>query len=219
MVAALLMAGVLECVDGHGYMKVPSSRNWVARGKGLDYNPNSLNGGSAANVKKHDVNGHVWIRNFPETEESVVRHGLCGDKPGESKYLKGGKIYGNPPGGDIQATYTSGQSIDINVIVTAHHMGWWQFYLCDKGDELSQTCLNKHMLLRDPNDPSISPVDHNFPGRYYMIPTCYGAAAYDQTVRYKLPAGLTCPHCVLQWYWVTANVVTAAATRASPSPP
>jgi hypothetical protein len=205
VLAALLMAGVLECVDGHGYMTVPKSRNWVANGKGLFYDEDGLNAGSAANVQKHDVNGHVWIRNFPETEESVVRHGLCGDNAGESKFLAGGSIYGNPSGGDIQATYTSGQSIDITVKVTNHHMGWWQFYLCDKGDELSQTCLNKQMLLRDTNDPSISPVDHSFPGRYYMIPTCYGAAAYLQTVRYKLPAGLTCPHCVLQWYWVTAN--------------
>jgi hypothetical protein len=71
------------------------------------------------------------------------------------------------------------------------HPGLVEVYLCDKADALSQDCLNKHLLLRDPNDPSISPVDPNFPGRYYMIPTCYGAAAsMNQTARYKLPATL-----------------------------
>jgi hypothetical protein len=187
-------------------MAVPKARNVVASGKGLEYCPHCLNAGSAANVKAHDVLGGVWARSFPETEKSLVRHGLCGDNPGESNYMLGGKIYGSPPGGDVQATYTSGQSIDINVIITAHHMGWCQFYLCDKGDALSQDGLNKRMLLRDPNDPSISPVDASFLGRYYIIPTCYGTEmSMNQTVRYKLPEGLTCTNCVLQWYWVTAN--------------
>jgi hypothetical protein len=206
VLAALLMAGALVCVDGHGYLQVPKSRNWVAHEQNKEWCPHCLNAGSAANVQAHDVNEGVWYKNFPETEKTLVRHGLCGDNPGESKYLTGGSIYGNPAGGNVQATYTSGQSIDINVIITAHHMGWWQFYLCDKGDELSQTCLNKIMLHRDPHDPSISPVDPNFPGRYYIIPTCYGTEmSMNQTVRYKLPEGLTCPHCVLQWYWVTGN--------------
>jgi hypothetical protein len=205
VLAALLMTGAIVCVDGHGYLAVPKSRNLVANGKGLEYCPHCLNSGSAANVKAYDVLGGVWDRNYPETEQSLVRHGLCGDNPGETKYMLGGSIYGSPAGGNVQATYTSGQSIDINVIITAHHMGWWQVYLCDKGDALTQDCLNKRMLLRDPNDPSISPLDARFPGRYYMVPTCYGAAAMNQTARYKLPAGLTCTNCVLQWYWVTAN--------------
>lgn len=205
VLAALLMAGALVCVDGHGYLAVPKSRNLVAQARGLNYCPHCLNAGSAGNVKAHDVLGGVWDRNYPETAQSTVRHGLCGDPAGSTDHMLGGSIYGSPVGGDVQATYTSGQSIDINVIITAHHMGWWQVYLCDKGDALTQDCLNKRMLLRDPNDPSISPVDASFPGRYYMVPTCYGAAAMNQTARYKLPAGLTCTNCVLQWYWVTAN--------------
>jgi hypothetical protein len=210
VLAALLMAGALVCVDGHGYLMVPRSRNKFANDRGVggqyDYCPNCKNAGGLANVKANDVLGGVWARNFPETEKSLARHGLCGDNAGQAELLVGGKFYGNPAGGNVQATYTSGQSIDINIIITAHHMGWFQFYLCDKGDELSQTCLNKYMLQRDQNDPSISPYDPKFPGRYYMIPTCYGEAkSMNQTMRYKLPAGLACEHCVLQWYWVTAN--------------
>ena len=37
--------------------------------------------------------------------------------------------------------------------------------------------------------------------------------AYQSKMQYRLPADVTCEHCVLQWYWVTANTCLAPGYR------
>lgn len=66
-----------------------------------------------------------------------------------------------------------------------------------------------HPLTRAAGDDVNSPIDPNYPGRYYVDPECRefetdqtkdirSAGGYVMTMNYQLPAGLTCTHCTLQ---------------------
>ena len=67
------------------------------------------------------------------------------------------------------------------------------------------------------NDGDASPIDSNYPGRYYVDPPCRGengevdqdfykenlrdvagTTPYRMFMRFVLPEGLTCKHCVVQ---------------------
>lgn len=78
----------------------------------------------------------------------------------------------------------------------------------DPDGVLTQGCLNKHPLTRAAGDSVNSPIDPDFPGRYYVDPKCR-AEEVDQTkpdgaedgqvmhMRYQLP-DITCERCILQ---------------------
>lgn len=199
-------------VLGHGTLSSPKSRNLLAREKGWDYCPHCKNAGTPSTVKQLDPD-HRW--NYPETIASSVRHGLCGDAANVPQSLMaGGSLYTGEIGAD--STYRQGDSIDIKVWVSTHHHGWFEFYVCDKSDladpagRITQACLNKHKLLRSQSDPlNESPIDPEYPGRFYMYPKCHMSLNADgqgyMRIKYDLPRDLNCDHCVLQWWYVTAN--------------
>merc|ERR1712232_782226 len=73
--------------------------------------------------------------------------------------------------------------------------------------------LDKHILLRASAEEAgimdcvagderavCQPIDPRHPERYYLPP----GSAFDK-VYLKLPAGLTCESCTMQWRWWTAN--------------
>ena len=88
---------------------------------------------------------------------------------GDDFHLAGGKFYN---GGEIQATYNKGGIIDIELGITAHHNGHFEFFLCDKNDlsdpngPITLECLRKNKLERAFPEPSPtgSPYDPNYPG-------------------------------------------------------
>ena len=48
--------------------------------------------------------------------------------------------------GTIVANYTSGQTIDVAVKITANHKGWFEFKLCENNDpqnDKSQECFDR----------------------------------------------------------------------------
>lgn len=74
----------------------------------------------------------------------------------------------------------------------------------------------KHQLERISKPGEKSTIDPNFPYRYYVEPVCEAEMNVDALVAgtthkslYKLPDGVECDHCVLQWYWVTGNSCNA----------
>lgn len=93
-----------------------------------------------------------------------------------------------------------------------------EFFLCDVSgmDDpdgvVTQECLNKYPLTRDPDVGSGSPIDPSFPGRYYMDPPCrqdeveqnvsrnFHDFAYSVKMRYQLPE-IVCEHCVMQMHY------------------
>ena len=70
-----------------------------------------------------------------------------------------------------------------------------------------------HPLTRAEGDgENNSPIDPNYPGRYYVDPPCRedeteqtydwrAGGGYQMLMKYQLPDDLVCEHCVLQtWY-------------------
>lgn len=122
---------------------------------------------------------------------------VCGDpdegRPGPHEAF--GK-YASPP--RIAARYPSGGTIAVRVRLTANHMGRWSLRLCPLPDPspagerraLTQRCLDRWLLRRADGGGPFTPV----PGHLY-----------DFHVRYRLPRGLTCRRCVLQWTYETGN--------------
>lgn len=197
-------------VEAHGYLASPKSRNQMAREANIFFCPHCLNGGTVNTVQANDPDGK-W--NHIETIQSSKRHGLCGDAINDDQhFMIGGDYYT----GEIQNTYQSGQEVEFTVHINTHHHGYFEFFVCDRNDlanpetdKITQKCLLKHQLLRSPNDPSESPYDSNYPGRYYLDPKCskkFNANGQGfVSMKYLIPENLECEHCVLQWWWVTAN--------------
>nr|KAG5707276.1 hypothetical protein BaRGS_000050 [Batillaria attramentaria] len=118
--------------------------------------------------------------------------GVCGDPWNEPppRANEAGGRYGN---GIITRTYAPGEEINVRVVITANHKGWFEFRLCDHNDPstpITHECLDKHLLeLADGS------------GTRYQLGTRTGYV----DLKLKLPPGLTCTQCVLQWKWHAGN--------------
>lgn len=84
-----------------------------------------------------------------------------------------------------------GQTIDIEVDLTQSHLGFMEFRLCANplaGE--TQACFNQHLLQRTDGQGSRVNVDR-------------GTGWYN--TQFRLPAGLTCHRCTLQWNYRAGN--------------
>ncbi|CAN0061871.1 unnamed protein product [Ectocarpus sp. 4 AP-2014] len=105
--------------------------------------------------------------------------------------------------------------------MNAFHWGHLEFFICNAYNDPdaipTQECFNQYPLTRAEGDDDNSPIDPNFPGRYYCDPTCRGEEGeVDQTkplhaisgenmkMRYVLP-DIECSHCILQMVYHTGN--------------
>jgi Lytic polysaccharide mono-oxygenase, cellulose-degrading len=123
-------------------------------------------------------------------------------------------IFGKPMAPAVQAKYTQGQEIEVEVVLTAHHLGHFEFSACPiaPGGIANADCF-KQYPLEFVSDPLYgAPKDATYPNRAYIAPT--GIATVDnsgpvpgQFYRFvlKLPDTLSGDLVLLQWYYVTAN--------------
>eukprot|EP00903_Cladosiphon_okamuranus_P005740 g5696.t1 len=166
--------------------------------------------------------------NYLEPNSIASRHSICGGpRLGAPEDFK--PYSTNSTNFEVLRTYVSGQTIEIHAAVVIYHGGHVEMSICDTSDENlnpggvpTQECFNQYPLIRDPDDDS-SPIDPNYPGRYYVQPRCrsnetdqdhglydermhdiYGA--YSMLMKYKLPEGLTCDQCVVQMHYLTGHV-------------
>ncbi|CAM9761192.1 unnamed protein product [Ectocarpus fasciculatus] len=160
--------------------------------------------------------------NYLEPNEVAVRHGVCGD-PEEHK-PDGSNTYGTANSNwEPLATYQSGQELEFVVVMNAYHWGHLEFFICN-ADEMedpdgipTQECFNEYPLTRAEGDDYNSPIDPDFPGRYYVDPTCRAEEGeVDQTkpedaisgenmiMRYVLP-DIECSHCIMQMVYHTGK--------------
>lgn len=152
---------------------------------------------------------------------------VCGDGnqwPASSNYWK----FTNGP-----TTVVPGGVLQIEIQITAHHKGHFEFSICNKqingGEATSnQDCLNEYLLERVPPEVTYGsdclpndrrgdcqPLDDLHKERFYLPPP--GSAVggkwskayngYDiHTMNFYIPADVTCSgKCTLQWRWFTAN--------------
>ncbi|KAJ8319947.1 hypothetical protein KUTeg_001534 [Tegillarca granosa] len=116
--------------------------------------------------------------------------GICGDPYSGKRDNEAGGKYAT---GIITRQYRAGDVIDVDIQITANHKGWSEFRLCPNNDvnkPATQECLDKHLLqLADGS------------GTRFQLSTEVG----HFKIKLKLPDGLTCTQCVLQWKWHAGN--------------
>ncbi|OWF48654.1 hypothetical protein KP79_PYT16194 [Mizuhopecten yessoensis] len=115
--------------------------------------------------------------------------GVCGDPwDGRREHEAGGKY----ATGTIVRHYSEGQTITVNVQITASHKGYFEFRLCPHNNpstRVSQACLDQHVLQQTDGSTRVYEAGH---------PT-------TNTVHLKLPTGVTCSQCLLQWKYNAGN--------------
>jgi len=175
LVLLLVVAANLQNVMGHGFLIHPPQRSsmWrVGFDAPIDYDDNALFCGGFA--KQYD-------------EVNQGRCGECGDEwslPRPRLHDEGG-LYGT---GIIGATYQQGELVNMTVEITAAHLGYFEFKLCNKSsaEELTtQECLDSNVLQQADGST-----------KYYGIGE---TGLYD--VEVQLPADISCDHCVIQWHY------------------
>ena len=197
----IITSVVLVTVHGHGYLKTPRSRNFVASQDGASF------GGTASTPLK-EYCPHCLNRGGPLA--------ACG--------LVDSRNYDQPPnaiGGtmptNIQGTFQMGGTIEVDVVLTAHHMGHFEFHACPlstAGVIPTQACFqsNPVKVIRDVLYGA--PVDVNYPHRAYIPPLTYpgiindnGGTVPGTLYRYvlQLPENLQGNLVLLQWYYLTGN--------------
>ncbi|RVE48007.1 hypothetical protein evm_007319 [Chilo suppressalis] len=114
--------------------------------------------------------------------------GICGDAFDlrEPRPHELGGVFG---AGEIVGHYLPGDIISTTVELTTSHLGFWQFKICPDPFENDQECFDRH------------PLELESGGTVYYPRR--GSVKY--TLNYRLPQGLVCEHCVLQWRYTAGN--------------
>lgn len=173
---ALIFNCVLE-ISSHGMVLNPVGRGsrWkVDRTAPVNYDDNGSNCGGFSNQ---------W-------SSQGGKCGICGD-PYQSQRPRmhelGGLI---GVSGVVVATYNKSSTIEVTVRITANHLGYFVFDLCNLDNEPeSDECFTRNKVI-------------TFDGKNeYAI----GSAVGDYQVLLTLPKNLKCQHCVLRWTYVAGN--------------
>jgi hypothetical protein len=139
--------------------------------------------------------------------------GQCGVS-GSVSYDANLNVFGQPMPPVVQGSYTQGQEIEVEVVLTAHHLGHFEFAACpiSPGGIATAECF-KQNPLEFVSDPLYGATkDATYPNRAYIAPT--GIATVDnsgplpgQYYKFvlKLPPNVSGDLVLLQWYYVTAN--------------
>uniref|UniRef100_A0A2A4JIW2 Chitin-binding type-4 domain-containing protein n=1 Tax=Heliothis virescens TaxID=7102 RepID=A0A2A4JIW2_HELVI len=179
--------------EGHGRLMDPPARNSMWRfgfPNPVNYNDNELFCGGYA----------------VQWEQNEGKCGVCGDAHHmpEPRPHEAGGMYGK---GIVTRHYSVGQEIEVEVELTANHLGTFVMKLCPNNNpkqEASQECFDRFPLYvsETREDRFLIPLD----------------TAKKEIFRYRvrLPPYITCTQCVLQWTYYTGNMwgVCANGTEA-----
>jgi hypothetical protein len=192
------------------------------------------------------VNGHGYMANPAPRAETIPGHRYSADPQSDGiRYANcadGGKI------GPIQATWTQGQEVKVEISVTAYHGGYHQLRFC-KDPYGANECLQQNLAIAVPSSqiyrgcpvsapPSSADAGSCIPNagcpsenKDDCIMNLDGIGRYNYT--FILPPDLVCEHCVVQWWWGTNNyapehfkschdvriIPSGPTTPPSPTPP
>ena len=175
-----VLLSLLSVVNGHGSVTIPSARNVLSNSNDC---PDCLNAGGVSVM----YNG---VR-------SKAKYGVCGDPWNAKKDHEAGGKFAR---GKITRTYKSGSAITLKLSFSANHQGRMSFRICDLPDKrlsssgerslTTQRCFDRNVLRRTDKKGVYSYLRGN---------------EEKIAVKYQLPKGLKCNHCVLQWHWETGN--------------
>jgi hypothetical protein len=116
----------------------------------------------------------------------------------------------------IEAVYNCGQTIDVDVTLTAHHKGHFVLKACpisSPGQAATQACFDANKLRFVSGEGAN--YDPNYPERAYIPPVPPGTQNLDGSgvngylwnyrYRFQLPPQTSGDLVLLQWHYVTAN--------------
>jgi len=114
---------------------------------------------------------------------------------------------------DIQACYGEGDVVELDVVLTAHHMGHFSYKACaiNAGEVASQECFDSNPLTFVEDVLYGSLPDPDYPNRAYIPKSDApfiqkdGSNNYKFSHRFRLPEGLSGELVLLQWHYITAN--------------
>lgn len=176
--------GALAAVGAaaHGFMAEPRARNVVHNS---NYCPHCLSSGGPGVTY---AGGRVWPNSL---------HGVCGDPhTGPLDHEGGGKFATNV----VTGRYAPGATITIKMKITAPHGGRFSFGICPVPDGVTgaaeravvtQKCFDSNRLKNVADG-----TDYWWFGK---------KPSGDYTMQFKLPPGVTCKRCVLQWHYESGN--------------
>lgn len=174
---------------GHGFMVQPAARNTDAT---TNYCAYCLAGGGLGSV-------YADGRGFPNG-----LHGVCGDPAGPRPMHEGGGDFQRLNGGLRMTYYAQGSVVTLRVKVTANHGGYFQWKVCKVPDNLagSATATERGYVTQRCFD--MAPLSLLPQGNAYFLDPTW-RPPFAVAVQARLPSGLTCARCVVQWHYVTAN--------------
>ncbi|XP_062588557.1 uncharacterized protein LOC134250222 [Saccostrea cucullata] len=115
--------------------------------------------------------------------------GLCGDPYDQNRRNEAGGIYAN--GYIVRKYYQDDEFLNVTVDILTNIGGYFEFHLCPNNnvsETITQECLDKYPLTIEGYGSKYVP---NNPGEHNLF--------------LKIPDGVTCSQCVLQWKWVGGN--------------
>jgi hypothetical protein len=129
----------------------------------------------------------------------------------------------------IQATYAEGDTISVEVTITAHHKGHFELAVCPVafGEAPSLECFQSNLLEFVKDELYGAVKDVNYPERAMLSP--YNFAAKRSTTggasvgikyrfRMKLPDNVSGDFVLLQWHYISANGCTPVGYSNYPFP-
>ncbi|KAJ7379975.1 hypothetical protein OS493_012737 [Desmophyllum pertusum] len=176
IVALFVAASLITLVLGHGRLRVPAARNCAWR----DFN------GRPPQYTDNELNCGGFNVQWSQNKGKC---GVCGDAYHHKnpKYVYPGKYAKD---GFITKTYKEGQQIEVTIDITSNHQGFFRFSVGKLVNRpITQEQL-KHVLLQ-PDGSSTWPLHSSGNGVF--------------RIKLVLPKGLTCDHCVMQWWWTVGN--------------
>jgi len=176
--AVLLCVGLAVTIDGHGRFMKPPNRSSIWRVPEFQ----------SQNPPANYADNELYCGGLHQSEVVGGNCGVCGD-PFSAPTPRANEIGGQYYKGIITGNYRAGQVIDVEVELTVAHLGYMEWRLCANGGE-SQSCFNQNLLQRADGAGSKLAVDH-------------GTGWYRTQLR--LPAGVTCDKCVIQWNYRAGN--------------
>mmetsp|Transcript_49397 Transcript_49397/g.124380 ORF Transcript_49397/g.124380 Transcript_49397/m.124380 type:complete len:507 (+) Transcript_49397:85-1605(+) len=205
----LILLATLISVSGHGRLTVPQARN---------LNDNGAVGGGPGAVHEFDVDGHA-----------KYQHGICGNAAGVPQTYNAV--------GEVQGKYQAGSIAEFHVVITAHHVGFFEFELCENAGELSEECFMKHRLLKEGcecncgSDATNSCLGCQECRRWWkpllegetgqtvasgyagpLLPGQGNLVPYEYIMRFQIPAGVKTSNGVLRWHYMTTNSCTSKSS-------
>ena len=171
----LLLILIASTAHGHGYLKFPRSRNFVAYEDGKSWT-------NDPEIPSKEDCPHCLARN----------EGACGIT-GRRDYKIPKNYLGDPMQLNIQWTYDEGDIIELEVVLTAHHMGHFEYSACplsSHGEIPTSSCFDSHKLEFVEDVLYDAPKDPTYPDRAYIAPrsvinSVYGGQPYGMIFRHR----------------------------------